>query len=82
MQQGIDRVGSDMRLTWRTVGNTTNIVQLAGPNLSGGFSNLSSVFVPGTGNFIVESVDAGGATNSPARFYRIRLQPGASPCAP
>jgi sugar lactone lactonase YvrE len=82
---GIEAIGDDINLTWQTFGNTTNVIQLATPIINGNYTNnyinLDIVIVPGSGAVITNWVDYGGATNGPSRFYRIRLQPGAS-CGP
>jgi len=81
----IKAIGNDIDLTWETFGNTTNVIQLATPIISGNFTNnyipLGTVVVPGSGAVITNWVDFGGATNVPSRYYRIRLQPGPS-CGP
>ena len=81
----IQALGDDINLTWQTFGNTTNVIQLATPIIAGNYTNnfinLGTVVVPGSGVAVTNWVDHGGATNSPSRFYRIHLQPGA-PCSP
>jgi hypothetical protein len=71
----IVRTGSDVRVTWATIGGHTNVVQVA-PDLSGSYSNVSpNVIIPGTGATSTNYLDAGAVTNGPTRFYRIRLVP-------
>ena len=66
-------------LNWTTQSGTTNRVQVAGTE-SGSYSNnfidLSPVVVP-RGNYLANTnyLDVGGATNLPAKFYRVRLGP-------
>ena len=83
---GIQAVGNDINLTWLTVGNSTNVVQVAAQTPGGGYTNSYSdvdmVFVPGSGAVITNWVDVGGATNQPTRFYRINFVPGVPPCSP
>ena len=69
----VAREGSDLRVTWFTAGGHTNVVQAA-PNLGAGYSDISSnVLITGSGGTTTNYLDVGGATNSPARFYRVRL---------
>jgi hypothetical protein len=75
----IAREGNDIRITWPTVGGRTNVVQSTAGN-SGGFSNnftdRSPSIVPGGGDFTITNfLDVGAATNTPARYYRLRLPP-------
>jgi hypothetical protein len=76
----ITQQGSDILVTWTTQGGTTNRVQVAS-SIDGGsspnnFTNLSPVFVP-VGNYLASTnyLDVGGATHTPARYYRVRLGP-------
>lgn len=75
---GIEAIGDDIKLTWQTPGNTTNLIQLATPIINGNYTNnyinLDTVVVPGSRVVITNWVDYGGATNYPARYYRIGLQ--------
>jgi len=75
--------GSDVVLTWTTVGNKTNVVQVTAGETGGVYSNnfadLSPILVVHQG-FIptlvsTNYIDVGGATNFPARYYRVRLVP-------
>ena len=63
---GIQAVGNDINLTWLTVGNSTNVVQVAAQTPDGGYTNsygdVDMVFVPGSGAVITNWVDVGGAT--------------------
>jgi hypothetical protein len=79
----IAREGNDIRITWATVGGTTNRVLVstgaAGGSFTNNFTNLSPrIFVAGTGATSTNYLDSGGATNTPARYYRVRrsLEPG------
>lgn len=69
----------DMLLTWSAVGGKWYIVQTA-TNLTGSLSNsfydLNPVILaPGTNEYPLSVIHVGAATNSPSRFYRIRLAP-------
>lgn len=69
------REGDGVRLVWQTHGGVTNVVQAA-PSLNGNYSNLSSdMIIPGEDDVITNYLDEGIITNTPARFYRIRLLP-------
>ena len=66
---------NDVRISWRTAGGRTNIVQ-AMTDLSGSYSNLSpNIVIVGSGDVTTNYLDVGGATNQPSRFYRVRLVP-------
>ncbi len=58
----------------------TNVVQvnagLPDGSYSTNFQDVSGlVIISGSGDAATNYLDAGGATNVPARYYRIRLQP-------
>ena len=72
--------GNDVLVTWTTAGGETNVVQstagLPDGSYSTNFLDLSpSVIILGSGDVTTNYLDNGGATNIPARYYRIRLQP-------
>jgi len=73
--------GNSLVLAWATGLGRTNIVQasagLPGGSYSTNFTNVSSPIIlpPGSGATATNFSDFGAATNSPARYYRIRLQP-------
>jgi hypothetical protein len=73
---GLAREDQDVRVTWRSVGGTTNVVQggsLVDPNSS---SNLSVPMVLiGSGDVITNWVDPNGVTHGPTRFYWIEVTP-------
>jgi hypothetical protein len=76
------RLTTDVVITWTTAGGRTNAVQAAAGGANGSyttnnFTDLSSsaTIIPGSGDATTNYVDVGGATNSPSRFYRIRLVP-------
>jgi hypothetical protein len=73
----IARETNNLRITWQTVGGSTNRVQAAvGPlgTSSTNFSDLSPVIVPNGGDLTSTNyLDLGAATNVPARYYRVRI---------
>jgi hypothetical protein len=73
------REASNLRLTWATRAGRTNYVQVTSGtagSYTNNFTNLSPLIVAsGTGNVVTNYLDVGGATNLPARYYRIRLIP-------
>lgn len=70
----IERLGSDIRLTWTTLGGRANIVQSS--DVAGGvFTNLSApIAIPGNDESVTNYMDVGGINSATARFYRI-VQP-------
>ena len=67
---------NDIRLTWRSVGGTTNVVQGGDALTSGSLTDLtSSIFLIGSGDVETNWVDIGATTNSAMRVYRIRYLP-------
>ena len=74
------RQTNDINLTWTTVGGRSYIVQTNAPQANGSyttnFTDLSiAVVFPGTSLGTINFLDIGGATNTPARYYRVRLIP-------
>ena len=72
--------GSNMVVTWKTAGVRTNVVQAAKGSGAGGYSNnfqdiSGPIIINIPGDTSTNYTDAGGATNRPSRFYRIRLGP-------
>jgi hypothetical protein len=72
------QTNKDMVITWATGAGPTNIVQAAGGNGNGGsltnFTDISGPLVmPGSGDATNSYIDPSGATNTPSRYYRIRL---------
>jgi hypothetical protein len=72
--------GSDVLLTWNMPQGYTGIVQATAGDVFGGYSNSfgdigGPIFVPGNSFFTTNYLDVGGATNQPARYYRVRLVP-------
>ncbi len=73
----ISREGSNVRVTWQTLGGETNVLQAAnGGSYNTNFVDLPpQIIVAGVGLTTTNSLDVGGATNKPARYYRVRLVP-------
>ena len=72
--------GSDVLVSWTTAGGYTNVVQAATGLPDGSyvtnFLDLSPlIIISGNGDAATNYLDSGGATNVPARYYRIRVQP-------
>ena len=69
---------NDLVIVWATAGGRTNAVQASVGDSSGGYStNFTDVSglisILGSGGTTTNYVDVGGATNTPSRYYRIRL---------
>lgn len=76
----VTRSNNDVRITWATDGGRTNQLQLTtggpGGNYTNNFTDIGpQIIIPGTGDAVTNRVDTGGATNKPARYYRVRLVP-------
>jgi uncharacterized repeat protein (TIGR03803 family) len=73
--------GNNIVLTWTTPGGTTNQLQVTGGAAGGsyatnGFNNLGPQMIIGGNSAVTTNyTDTGGATNKPARYYRVRLVP-------
>ena len=74
--------GQDGVVEWTTSGGHTNIVQTTAGELDGSYSTngfadipASLTIIPGSGDAKTNYTDVGGLTNSPSRYYRIRLVP-------
>jgi PKD repeat protein len=64
---------TSLLLSWQSGAGRTNVVQAAA-SLNGAFSNVSpGIVLIGNGDTATNFLDIGGATNRPARFYRIHL---------
>ncbi len=77
----IARQGTDILISWIGDGGTTNQVQVTPGTADGSYSNNYSDIGP---QFILPNPDsqistnyleAGGSTNAPSRYYRVRLVP-------
>ena len=71
---------NDIRITWNAAGGRTNAVQAAAGDVAGGyqtnFADISGpIILPGAGDIVTNYLDVGGATNTPSRYYHIRLVP-------
>jgi hypothetical protein len=76
----IVRETNNIRLAWATTAGRTNVVQAtagsAGSSYTNNFADISGpIVVPGSGQVSTNYLDTGGATNRPARYYRVRLVP-------
>jgi T5SS/PEP-CTERM-associated repeat protein len=76
---GITNEGANVRVTWSTVSGRSNVVQ-ATTGAAGGYSNnftdlSGAIVLPGATISTTNYLDAGAATNAPARYYRVRLMP-------
>jgi hypothetical protein len=74
----ITRQGNNMLITWMTTGGKTNVVQATnggpGGTYTNNFTDLSGIIIPaGSSLASTDYLDIGGATNSPARYYRVRM---------
>jgi PKD repeat protein len=65
---------NDVRIVWTATGGLKYAVE-ASSNLTNYFSISPVISVPGPGAIATNYVDAGGTTNTPARFYRVKLVP-------
>jgi PKD repeat protein len=72
---------TDVAIVWKTAGVRTNAVQATVGDGNGGYATTNFMDISGpivigvTGDTTTNYTDSGGATNSPARYYRIRLVP-------
>ena len=77
----VARENNNFRVTWSTFAGTTNIVQVTSGAANGDYTNnfgdiaASLTIVVGSGETSTNYVEPGGAANTPARYYRIRLVP-------
>ncbi len=75
--------GNDVVITWTTAGGHTNAVQATAGDANGGYTTNNfgditawpHIIIDGSGNLTTDYVDVGGATNTPSRYYRVRLVP-------
>ena len=73
----VARQGNDLRITWTMGSGKTNALQLSLGDGNGNYSNnFTDLFtVTNTVGTVTNYLDVGGATNTPGRFYRVRLVP-------
>lgn len=74
------RQTTDVVIVWTTAGGVTNAVQATAGSANGSYTNnfvdiSDPIMIQGSGEVTTNYTDTGGATNSPARYYRIRLVP-------
>ena len=72
--------GHDILASWTCVGGHNYVLQSTRGVAIGGYTNSftdvsPTIVVPGVGESTTNYLDIGGATNSPAFFYRVRLGP-------
>lgn len=72
--------GKDLMITWATAGIRTNAVQTCSGDGNGGYTTnfgdaSGPIVINVSGDATTNWTDIGGATNGPARYYRIRLVP-------
>jgi GH15 family glucan-1,4-alpha-glucosidase len=73
--------GNDVMVIWMCGGGTTNMLQYSTGTPGGSYTTNyvdipPQIVLPLSGTSIITNqIDAGGATNFPARYYRVRLQP-------
>jgi PKD repeat protein len=78
---GVTQEDNDLRVTWTTAGGRTNAVQATAGDALGNYTTTNFIdisglmIITGSGDATTNVVDVGGATNSPSRFYRVRLVP-------
>jgi beta-glucanase (GH16 family) len=71
----ITREGDNVRITWADAAGRTDVVDGASEP-SGSYSNISpDVILTGSGVGSTNYLDEGAVTNTPLKFYRIRLIP-------
>jgi pectate lyase len=74
------REGANVVISWLTGAGRTNVVQASAGEANGYSTNFYDVsdwiIIPGVDQDVATNyVDVGGATNTPARYYRVRLAP-------
>jgi glucosylceramidase len=70
--------GTNVVITWKTAGVRTNVVQVntGGTYSTNGFADIGGpIVINVSGDTVTNYTDFGGATNFPARYYRVRLGP-------
>ncbi|MGD0650215.1 MAG: fibronectin type III domain-containing protein [Verrucomicrobiia bacterium] len=77
---GVTQEGDNVRVAWTTAGGRTNAVQATAGDVEVGYTTnfidiSGPIIILGNGDTTTNYVDVGGATNAPARYYRIRLVP-------
>ncbi|MGA2138961.1 MAG: fibronectin type III domain-containing protein [Verrucomicrobiia bacterium] len=75
---GITQAGDDILVAWTMGTGTTNALQATAGDADGGFetNDFTDIFaVTNALDTTTNYLDVGAATNSPSRFYRVRLVP-------
>jgi hypothetical protein len=74
--KAITKEGIDIRVTWQAAASKTNALQRS-PGAAGSYSNnFADIFIViNNVGSVTNYLDIGAATNTPARFYRVRLVP-------
>jgi uncharacterized repeat protein (TIGR03803 family) len=75
---GIAQQVNDILITWTSGIGTTNALQVTSGDVNGSYTTNN--YVDLSSNIIITStttnyLDVGGATNTPSRYYRVRLVP-------
>jgi hypothetical protein len=63
---------NNVRITWQCTG-PSNVVLQASADVTGAWSTVASVFISSPTIITTNLVDVGGATNTPTRFYRVKI---------
>jgi hypothetical protein len=74
----LTRTGSNVAVTWTMGSGKTNALQRTAGTGNGSYqtNNFADLFiVTNTLRTVTNYLDVGGATNTPARYYRVRLVP-------
>jgi hypothetical protein len=75
---GITKQGNDIRIDWQQPSGSSNALQATAGTANGsyGTNNFTDLFaVTNATGTTTNYVETGGATNKPARYYRVRLVP-------
>jgi hypothetical protein len=75
---GIEIEGEDIRVTWMMGSGKTNALQATAGGATGSYTTntFTDIFIAtNTVGSVTNYLDAGGATNFPACYYRVRLVP-------
>lgn len=70
--------GANVLVNWTTGVGKTNALQATSGDANGGYATngfADIVIITNTVGTVTNGVDAGGATNVPSRYYRVRLVP-------
>ena len=69
--------GNNILLSWTALGGRSYVVQMSASGVnSNNFTDTGpTISASGTGEYVTNYLDVGGATNVPSHYYRIRLVP-------